>query len=289
MDSYLSDELAVETNPTVQQHAEQCVACRAEMAARLRLRETMRAAFRSVTLSDEATDRIRARLRAEARVADRARARHSELSPGRLLARLFPSQLPLAVAAGVALVVILASTFLLLRPPSAYASELSLQFLAQAAGDHDHCATQHAHNVAAVSSVDNTQDYDTAFVRLHEAAAPHAAGLTLRAAHVCGFEGRNFVHLVYTRADGQIISLLVGGRDARAMKNARVPNDDGLRAGLQNALQNQYTVSAYQTAKNIVLIVSRLPVAENARVAAQLAQPVSDYVRRIELDQKRMG
>ena len=49
MDSYLGDELLVETNHEVQHHLENCPACRKEMAARRALLGQMRSAFRSAT------------------------------------------------------------------------------------------------------------------------------------------------------------------------------------------------------------------------------------------------
>src|SRR5687768_11207608 len=44
-DSYLSDELLVETNHDVIAHLEACAECRRELAARRELRATLRASF----------------------------------------------------------------------------------------------------------------------------------------------------------------------------------------------------------------------------------------------------
>ncbi len=65
LDSYLSGELAVETNHAVQQHAEQCGDCRTEMGARRHLRGLLRAAATKLTISAEGQERLRARLRAD--------------------------------------------------------------------------------------------------------------------------------------------------------------------------------------------------------------------------------
>lgn len=289
LDSYLSRELPGEAAFSLERHAEGCADCRAEMRSRVNLRATMRAAFQSVTLSDEAANRMRTRLR-EAALADTTRAARRASGPSafqRFFSQVFAMPLPLTVAAGILIVVGLAYTFSVFGPTVAYASELSPTFIAQAAGDHDYCAVQFARRTEPVNDVDNAQNYDAnkTFLKLHEAAASYAQGLTLHAAHVCGFGGRDFAHLVYTRGDGQMISLLVGRRDAQAIKGGRVPSDDGLRAGLQSALHNQYTVSAYQTSRNIVLIVSQLSGAENDALAARLAQPVSAHVRQIEAGQ----
>ena len=46
LDSYLSDELAVETNHLIIRHTEHCADCRSEMAARRNLRGILRGAVR---------------------------------------------------------------------------------------------------------------------------------------------------------------------------------------------------------------------------------------------------
>jgi hypothetical protein len=66
------------------------------------------------------------------------------------------------------------------------------------------------------------------------------------------------------------------------MKNGVVPADDGLRAGLQSALQGEYRVAAYQTTKHVVLVVSNLSETENKTLAETLAAPVSAHLRQAE-------
>jgi hypothetical protein len=292
LDPYLGDELSVETKHAVERHAGQCRECRVQLAARRDLRAAMRRAYQSVALSDEATARIRARLRdAAAQSAPHrprraaARAPAGRIFAGRLLARLFPFQLPLAAAAaGAALLVGAAVMFSILRPQPAYAA-ISPALVSEAAGDHDHCAAYYVGRREPFHEVMGARDYDPALADLNRVAEPHAEGLALHYAHVCGFAGRQFVHLIYTRGDGQLVSLLVTERNARALTAGAVPADDGLRAGLQHALHSQYTVSAYQTARHVVLVVSRLPQAESRAVAERVARPVSDHIRRIEVVQ----
>src|SRR4030095_7477584 len=64
--SYLSSELAVETNHDMLRHAELCADCRAELGARRRLRGLLRDGAARVGLRAEARSRLRARLRSEA-------------------------------------------------------------------------------------------------------------------------------------------------------------------------------------------------------------------------------
>src|SRR6266508_2855827 len=66
LDSYLCGELAVETNHAVLCHAERCCPCRGEMAARRRLRASLRSVCSKEKMSDRAMESLRARIRSEA-------------------------------------------------------------------------------------------------------------------------------------------------------------------------------------------------------------------------------
>jgi len=72
-DSYLSEELLVETNHEVLRHLESCPTCRAELAARRQVRRVLRSAFATSHELRPAPDlRERVQRYAQARVADRA-------------------------------------------------------------------------------------------------------------------------------------------------------------------------------------------------------------------------
>jgi anti-sigma factor RsiW len=65
-DSYLSDELLVETNHDVIRHLETCPDCRRELAARRELRSKLRAGFENapdLQTSEEFSDRLTSQLR----------------------------------------------------------------------------------------------------------------------------------------------------------------------------------------------------------------------------------
>ncbi|MFN7946497.1 MAG: hypothetical protein U0Z53_14195 [Blastocatellia bacterium] len=290
LDSYLCDELSVETNHAVLRHVEQCAACRAEMAARRNLRETMQRAGTQLRLSDESRMRLHEALRAEMlrpQVAeDEAPATAGEITiPARrdsFFKRLFawPPSLPLAATLMLIAALSVAGWFLF-RPEVTSAAQLSAALWREAVGDHSYCAVQFAHEEGPVQMSESATSYDPAYAGLDRIAEVGAQGLKLRAAHVCSFAGRSFAHLVYTR-DGELISLLVTERNANAMKSGAVPDDDGLRAGLQQAIQNDLKVSAWQTRRHIVLVVSRLSEKENRMLAERIALPVSRHLRGLE-------
>lgn len=290
LDSYLCDELSVETNHAVLRHVEQCAACRAEMAARRNLRETMQRAGTQLRLSDESRMRLREALRAEMLrpqlVEDETPAPAREITiPARresFFKSLFvwPPSMPLAATLMLIAALSVAGWFLF-RPEATSAAQLSAALWREAVGDHGYCAVQFAHEEGPVQMAESATSYDPAYAGLDRIAEVGAQGLKLRAAHVCSFAGRSFAHLVYTR-DGELISLLVTERNASAMKSGAVPDDDGLRAGLQQAIQNDLKVSACQTRRHIVLVVSRLSEKENRMLAERIALPVSRHLRSVE-------
>jgi anti-sigma factor RsiW len=65
-DSYLSDELLIETNHDVMRHLESCADCRDELAARRELRDKLREGFQhapELQVSDEFASALKAQLR----------------------------------------------------------------------------------------------------------------------------------------------------------------------------------------------------------------------------------
>lgn len=66
LDSFLSDELRVETNHAILWRVERCAACKAEMGARQRLRTLLRRIRNNSKMSAGFPKQLRERLRVEA-------------------------------------------------------------------------------------------------------------------------------------------------------------------------------------------------------------------------------
>ncbi len=286
LDSYLCQELAVETNHQLLSHAEHCPPCRAEMASRRNLRESLRRACSQDRMSDEACERLRARLRTEALAPDSKNQTNQWLN-------LFNLRFALPVAAtAVVLIVTIFAVLPLLKsksetaqpietaqsPKSGSAPELSEVLVIEAASDHNKCASKFLHANKSAAMPDTVEpDY----VGLEKVAAVGAEGLRLHAAHVCAPDGRRFAHLVYTR-DKALISLLVTNRDERALKVGNLPSTDDKLEGFQEINRENLSLGAFQTAKHIILVVSDLPKSENNKLALTLALPVVKHFRQLD-------
>jgi hypothetical protein len=290
LDSYLSQELAVETNHAMLRHAEQCGVCRREMAARRQLREKLRQACWREKMSQEAYARLSARVRAEA-LGGIPRKKKRALNWSRGFNRIFasPVVLPAAITVAFLLFAVGAWSLYTLRG-SGRLSELSAALFDETMGSHRVCAVKYVKVEGPVAMVNDAPKHDLAYDELDKIAEPWAEGMQLRAAHICNFAGRRqFAHLVYTRGS-RLISLMVTERDNPALRQGRVPADDGSLADLQRALRDgHFSLGAYQTAKHIVVVVSDLPERENDALTQRLAVPVATRLREIERISERVS
>ncbi len=279
LDSYLSDELAVESNHQIIRHSEMCPNCRNEMAARRKMRSMLRDSVKATTASPDFKNRLQATLRAAA---------NPQLAPSiavkaNLWTRLLSSfAMPKLAFASALLLTVALGAFYFSPTTKVQAAELSQQLLEQSAGDHDYCSAKWLQYQSPVTEMSGTDKIDPEFKNLPELSQHQVLGLTLHHAHVCAQEGRLFAHLVYTRGS-DMVSLLITERNSAALKNGVVPNDDGLKDGIQTALRikDKYNISAIQTSKHILLIVSSLDETSNKQLAEKLAQPISQHLRQI--------
>jgi len=195
-DSYLSEQLLVETNHELLRHLESCPSCRAEIEARRVLRGRLRSAFA------QAED-----LRPRGDFADDL-ARHLRPTPA-VVSRRTMLRSWWAVAAGLALTT---GGALFVRQSRARSALAELARVA--AGDHRNCAVR-------FSLAERPIPLDEAGRRF---GSPYAdmAGFSLPSLdrpvrsidrHSCVYGGQRFAHLVFTY-DARLTSLLVTAEGA---------------------------------------------------------------------------
>jgi anti-sigma factor RsiW len=286
LDSYLCQELAVETNHAMLSHAEHCSPCRTELASRRNLRQALRRACTEDRMSDEACERLRALLRAEATTKE---TRNSAVAGWReRWAAFFKLPLLRPVPAMAAVLILIAGAFALYRLQGnvgidrVAAMRLSDALMADAAEDHQMCVRYVKPDSLSAGIPDTVRNFDEGCVGLDKVLANEAIGFQLCSAHVCSVkDGRRFAHLIY-KHDAELISLLVTPRDAKALKIGKLLELDALQADFQESHREDLAVGAYQTSKRVVLVVSKLPESENEKLAQTLALPVVAHLRQIE-------
>lgn len=286
LDSYLCQELAVETNHAMLHHAEHCSSCRCELGARRQLRESLRRSCAQECMSEEALARLRARLRAEC-LAECGEGTASWTVRWReVVKQLWAPKVLWPFAVTAALLVVGLGAWRWLLQPTSGGQTLSPALFDAATEDHLSCGVKHLNAFLAAGPAainpESLGKYDLACARLPQVVAPDVAGLHLCAAHVCNAQERQFAHLVYTK-DAQVVSLLVTARDAKALGLPEVlPADADNSPQLELNRRQDIQLGAYQTAKRVVIVVSALPAPEAKMLNERLALPVAEYLRRSE-------
>ncbi len=191
-DSFLSEQLLVETNHELVRHLETCSDCRADIAARRAVRDRLRAAFTGAEALRPRPD-FAAELSAKLRPAQAGISRRSLL------------QSWWALAAGLALA---AGGGLFVRQSS---SRSRLAMLArEAAGDHQNCAVKFNLAERPIRLEEAARLYGAPYTALATFDPPPSVDgpMELLDRHSCVFHGRRFGHVVY-RYRGALTSLLV--------------------------------------------------------------------------------
>ena len=310
-DSYLSNELIVETNHDVISHLEQCAECRRELAARRELRSQLREAFIKAPenqMSEEFGQRLSARLLQEQAFGRSAtplsrRGWHPSVTLRRT------SWLALAaclvLAAGFGLVLIRqrmlegspqpgTQEIANREPTPSYEAELNpgipvsivkTELARDAAGDHRDCAVHFRLAEKPIDLEVAGRKYDPVYVNLTKAVLSEQGEAPLGAefveAHSCVFQGRRFAHIIL-RYHGRLVSFLVTeiGDSSEAKANAALA-----RQGAQVITCSQidgYQVSCFQTARHAVFIVSDLPEGDNLALARAVAPSVFPHITHAE-------
>jgi len=309
-DSYLGDELIVETNHEVIAHLEQCAGCRRELAARRELRRQVREAFIKAPenqMRPEFAERLSTHLHDYALG---KRAPFTSSSGWRSSVRLSrTSWLALAacllLAAGFGLMVI--RQRMLERPrqpgtpevagrqptpnnasglnPGIPVSIVKTELARDAAGDHRDCAVHFRLAEKPIDLEVAGRKYDPVYVNLTKAVLSEQGEVPLGAefveAHSCVFQGRRFAHIIM-RYHGRLVSFLVTeiGDSNEARANAALASQ-----GVQVIACSQfdgYQVSCFQTARHAIFVVSDLPEGDNLALARALAPSVFAHITRAE-------
>lgn len=315
-DSYLGDELLVETNHEVLQHLEGCAACRRELAARRELRARLRAAFASAAgrgTTPEFAERLRADLRSKALgqaktrpIFERIGGRHIAVAASLLLAvgagfftlQQRRSSTPAASRSEVAANAERARIAVVTghggeqEASPAHSQEspvmrnAGFELSEAAAGDHRDCAIKFNLAEHPIDLEEAGRKYDRAFIDLASVVKTRSEGLTGQVefieAHSCVFKGRRFAHIVLKHR-GRVVSLLVAGREqdeTAAHAGQSAPPDDARRGVIACSLSGAFQVSCFETARHAVFVVSDLSEAENLAVARTFAPSVQEHIAR---------
>ncbi|MGH7783697.1 MAG: anti-sigma factor family protein [Candidatus Binatia bacterium] len=296
MDSYLCDELLVETNHDVLRHLENCAVCRSELAARGEFRTKVGMAVKT---SDEfkINPRFSSRMTADLR----SKALRPTFLERVVVGRNLLSSRSVAVAF-VFLLFIAFGTAILIRNfternsekiaanpqpnsrPVDQPSDRSIveairaswnELAHEAVGDHKNCALEF-HLLEKPISLDEAakkygafnKDIDkTVIAAIDDSTAKQMFdGAKLLDAHSCVFAGRRFTHIVL-KAKGTVVSVLISDSDIQ-----------GTGDEINSNQFDDMSVAGFRTDRHVVFVVSQLSGADNILFARTIAPAIRTHI-----------
>jgi hypothetical protein len=102
--------------------------------------------------------------------------------------------------------------------------------------------------------------------------------------HRCFVNGRPYVHLILTGASGEILSLVITEKTGEGFSRADIaPAVDASGVTLYKTAQGQFQIAGFETNRYLAYVISNLDQNRNLSVASNLASPVSNFLRRLEI------
>jgi hypothetical protein len=288
MESYIGDELLVETNHEVLRHLENCPDCRRDMADRRSLKLQLRHAVKN---AEEARIEAAFAMRVTAGLRETAlRPSIWDFSNPRIAALSFACIVFVGLGAIVWLNQINFSpnTEEGRNLPATKGNTSDLEnavrvswdeMTAHAVGDHKNCAVEFhlaeepiSLDEAAVTYGAFNKDLDETVDAALKAVfnGDDSNGIKFLEAHSCIFEGRRFAHIVM-RHNGQIVSVLVTDTDLPGGTNEIQTThfDETLNA------------AGFHIEHHAVFVVSELPDAENMTIARSLVPAIRLHAEKV--------
>lgn len=275
LDSYLNNELLIETNHEVLKHLENCADCTQALQTRQRVKNLLQKAVRR----DVAPAALRERIQKDIR--KRAPAWRT---------RPF---MQWAIAAAAA-VVLMAGAWGVIRslnsqsaPRSSQAAltplEQSVEILKIGLNDHAVCAIEHNQADRRLTLEQMAKEMGADYIGLVSVVKERApAGYEIVVAHKCRVSKREFVHLILKSSD-EVLSLALTKKSGEAFPQTAIAGmleASGIR--LYESRLDNYEVAGFETKDYLGFVVSNLDKENNLQIASSIAPAVRDFLAGLE-------
>jgi anti-sigma factor RsiW len=274
LDSYLNDELLVETNHEVLRHLENCADCARVLEDRTRVKSLLQQAVRR----DVAPAALRER------IAQDLRNRKSMTA-----AWSFNTGLRWAVAAAALVVMTIGSWAVIhslnsRRPQSQeVALDQSAQILRIGLNDHINCAIVHEQANKRFTPEKMVERLGADYAGLLPVVKEKApAGYEVVIAHKCHVDKREFVHMIL-KNDEKVLSLVITKKNGEAFPESAALNVSRVAGTpVYEARLQDYEVAGFETRDYLGFVVSNLTQTDNLQIASTLAPVVRDFLAKME-------
>ena len=260
-DSYLCDELLVETNLRIFRHLENCRDCRADFAARRELRAKLKTAVRSAD-EFQIDPVFRNRLKANLRESALQQTAWSKL--------FFNPKLLAPVMAGLVITVVVGLgyvSFFNTNGPVIISQNSVIKGLTEislkAVGDHKDCALEKLQTWESMSKQDYAEKAVYSEKVLQPLKAKFSDDVEMLHAHDCIFEGKEFTHVIIKKGS-HIVSVFFDKTD-------QFPQADSTTASIISEDESGLRVASFQIRNQAVFVVSDMPETDNLSAARILS------------------
>ena len=260
-DSYLSDELLVETNHDVIRHLENCATCRQVLSVRREIRGKLRQTIKN---SLEFQPNFAFETRLKANLKDEA------LREKSLLTGLFSVRFLATAMAGLLIVcsVGLGIMFMNNRSESNNLANIAWQKISKdAIGDHQHCAIEKLaeFKLEAKNITPEKAKFDEKYMKSLQ--ANFSPNVEILASHDCEYNGRNFTHTVL-KDGNHIVSVLLTESDS--VVDSKINTADSIASDKAEGFQ----IASFKNDKRAIFVISDLSETKNMSVARTISNAI---------------
>ncbi|PYR96277.1 MAG: hypothetical protein DMG16_28310 [Acidobacteria bacterium] len=261
LDSYLSNELLVETASEVVRHLESCEACSRDLESRMRVRDVLQRAVANRPMPESMRANILRTLRDSQR---------------RSLTRVAVKRWALGfAAAAVVLFGVFAAEWLNLR----HGEQLIASILKLGVSDHVICAIQ-GHNYPEVANPPDEirEKLGARYAPLLQVVQQRLPGFELLEGHICSIPGsdRKYVHFI-TRGHGTILSVILTERNGAALpRDKLLLSADSSGLGIYQDHLSGMEIAGFESGQYFAFVVSDLNQKELLQLARGLAPALNE-------------
>ncbi len=275
-DSYLSDELLVETNHEVFRHLENCEDCRTELTLRRELRLQLRSAVKDAPES-QINPAFAANLRAGLRKDALEEGFFTELRREVFSLKFFAATAAVLIIALFVGLSPLSNTQqidsangILSKNETASGETLDStwrEISLQAVGDHEHCALEKMDYWEKVSAENSPEKIKFRENILNRVSQQFPGEIELLHVHNCLYKDRKFRHAVL-RVGGRVVSVLLTETEIISDKNK---TNGSFEPPITCQKQTGFQVASFAAANEAVFVISDMSEAENLSLARSLS------------------
>jgi hypothetical protein len=260
LDSYLSNELLVETASEVVHHLESCQACSRDLESRMGVRDALQRAVSNRPVPDSVRTHVVRKLRA---------------SQTRSFTGVSVKRWALGLAtAALVLFGLFAAEWLNLRR----GEQLIASILKLGVSDHVICAIQ-GHNYPEVANRPDQirEKLGARYAPLLQVVQQRLPGFELLEGHICSIPGsdRKYVHFI-TRGQGTILSVILTERNGAALPRDKLLSADSGGLGIYHDHLSGMEIAGFESGQYFAFVVSDLNQKELLQLARGLAPALNE-------------